>query len=100
MSNNKNHDAGGRFTKGNKAALNRGNPYTRKAAQFRKAMFECVTVEEFKEICKKMVDDARRGTARDREIFFTRILGTPGTGIDLLERLEKMEKLLEDQEEK
>lgn len=100
MGKNSNHGAGGRFIKGNTAAANHGNPYTRKAAQFRKALYECVTMEQFTAICEKMVKDAIEGTSRDREIFLTRLLGTPGTGIDLLERLEKLEKLLEDQEEK
>lgn len=86
-------DAGGRFTKGNKAA--KGNPYTRKAAQFRKILYESVTEEQFRAICNKMVYDAYNGTSRDRELFFTRLLGTPGTGIDLLERMEKLETLLE-----
>lgn len=91
----KNHDSGGRFTKGNKAAVNRGNPYTRKAAQFRRVLYNCVTEEQFKAICKKMTDDALNGSAKDRELFFTRLLGTPGTGIDLLERMERLETLLE-----
>lgn len=89
-------DSGGRFTTGNKAA--KGNPYTRKAAQFRKILYESVTESQFREVCHRMIEGACTGSAKDREIFFTRLLGIPGTGIDLLERLEKIEKTLQEQD--
>lgn len=93
-------DNAGKFTKGNKAAKKRDVTYTRKAAKFRKILYECVTDNDFRKICNKMKEDAINGTARDREIFMVRLLGTPGTGIDILERMEKLETLLKEQEEK
>ena len=91
-------DSGGKFTKGNKAA--KGNPYTRKAAQFRKAMYNSVSEQEFRQIVDRMKQDALNGSAKDRELFLTRLLGTPGTGIDILERMERLEAILQEQEER
>ena len=83
----------GRFTKGNTAA--KGNPYTRKAAAFRKILYDSVSEKNFEAICNKMVWDAFEGGARERELLLNRLLGVPGTGIDLLERIERLEAQLQ-----
>ena len=85
-----NHDKKtGRFTAGNKAA--RGNPYTRKAAAIRKALYSSVTADDIRQIVATLKAQAISGDLKAITVLFDRILGTPQTGIDLLERLEKLE---------
>jgi tetrahydromethanopterin S-methyltransferase subunit H len=84
----------GRFTAGNKAA--RGNPYTRKAAAMRKALYNSVTADDMRRIVDVLKEQALAGDLKAITVLFDRILGTAQTGIDLLERLEKLEGLLDD----
>lgn len=86
-------DKGGRFTKGNKAA--RGNPYTRKAAAMRKALYTAITADDIKRIVDTLKEQAIAGDLKAIALLFDRVLGTAQAGIDLLERLEKLEALLE-----
>ena len=89
-----NHDEKtGRFTKGNKAA--RGNPYTRKAAAMRKALYNSVTAADITRIVDTLKEQAIAGDLKAITLLLDRLLGTAGTGIDLLERLEKLEAILD-----
>lgn len=89
-----NHDEkNGRFTVGNKAA--RGNPYTRKAAAMRKAMYNSVSADDIQQIVGTLKKQAISGNLKAITVLLDRILGTAQTGIDLLERLEKLETMLD-----
>lgn len=92
-----NHEKNGRFTKGNTAA--RGNPYTKKAAAMRKALYSSVTTQDIQRIVDKLKSQALNGDLRAITLLFDRLLGTITTGIDVLERMEKIEALLEQQAE-
>ena len=83
----------GRFTKGNTAA--KGNPYTRKAAQMRKALYNSVTAADITRIVETLKAQAIAGDLKAITLLLDRLLGAAGTGIDLLERLEKLEALLD-----
>lgn len=88
--------ANGRFTKGNKAAA--GNPYTRKAAAMRKALYTAITADDIKRIVATLKAQAIAGDLKAIALLFDRVLGTAQAGIDLLERLEKLEALLDNAE--
>ena len=88
----------GRFTKGNKAAA--GNPYTRKAAAMRKALYNAITSEDIKRIVTTLKEQAIAGDLKAIALLFERVLGTAQAGIDLLERLEKLEALIDEAEAK
>ena len=95
MTDNKDHDSKGRFTKGNTAA--RGNPYTRKAGEFRKALFATVTAKDIRDVINQLKEQAKAGDLKAIALFLDRVLGTAQScGIDLLERLEKAEKTIEE----
>lgn len=89
-----NHDEkNGRFTAGNKAA--KGNPYTRKAAAMRKALYASVSADDIRRIVDTLKEQAIAGDLKAITILLDRLLGTAGTGIDLLERLETLEAMLD-----
>lgn len=87
-------DAGGKFVPGNKAA--KGNPYTRKAAAMRKAMYNAVSAEDMRRIVGQLKSQALAGDLKAITLLLDRMLGTAQTGLDLLERLEALEALLEE----
>lgn len=84
----KDRGAGGKFLPGNTAA--KKNTNIARAARFRNILFRSVNESEFQQICRRMIEDALAGTARDREQFFNRLLGTPGEGLDLVSELEEL----------
>lgn len=83
----------GRFTAGNKAA--KGNPYTKKAAELRKALYTSVTAQDIKRIVDNLKEQALSGDLKAISLLFDRLLGTIATGIDILERLERLEMALQ-----
>ena len=85
--------AGGQFAKGNQAA--KGNPYTRKAAEMRKALYSAVTADDIRQIVDTLKAQAIRGDLKAIAILFDRVLGTAQAGIDLMERLEQLENMIE-----
>lgn len=91
-----NHGKNGQFTKGNSAA--KGNPYTKKAAAMRKALYQSVTAQDIQEIVNQLKAQAKSGDLRAISLLFDRLLGTITTGIDVLERMEKLEALLEEKQ--
>lgn len=84
----------GRFTAGNKAA--KGNPYTKKAAELRKALYNSVTAEDIQQIVDSLKAQAIAGDLKAISLLLDRLLGTIATGIDVLERMEKLEQMLTD----
>ena len=85
--------AGGQFAKGNQAA--KGNPYTRKAAEMRKALYSAVTADDIRQIVETLKAQAIRGDLKAIAILFDRVLGTAQAGIDLLEQVEQLQDTLE-----
>ena len=85
--------AGGQFAKGNQAA--KGNPYTRKAAEMRKALYSAVTADDIRQIVETLKAQAMRGDLKAIAILFDRVLGTAQAGIDLLEQVEQLQDTLE-----
>jgi hypothetical protein len=91
-------DSRGRFTAGNKAA--RGNPYTRKAGEFRKALYASVTAKDIREVIAQLKEQAKAGDLKAIALFLDRTLGTvQNCGLDLLERLEQAEQTIEESTE-
>lgn len=90
-------DENGRFIAGNKAA--KGNPYAKKAAAMRKALYSSVSADDIRRIVATLKRQAAAGNLKAITILLDRLLGSAGTGIDLLERLEKLDNLLNEQQE-
>lgn len=90
-------DENGRFIAGNKAA--KGNPYARKAAAMRRALYNSVSAEDIRRIVATLKRQAAAGNLKAITILLDRLLGSAGTGIDLMERLEKLDNLLNEQRE-
>lgn len=92
---NKGRDNKGRFTAGNKAA--QGNPYSRKAAAYRQALYSCVTAKDIKDVINELKEQAKAGNLKAIALFLDRLLGTAqNSGLDLLERLEKAEQIIKE----
>ena len=86
-------DSKGRFKAGNKAA--KGNPYTKKAGEFRRALFASVTAKDIREVVAKLKEQAKAGDLKAIALFLDRMLGTSqNCGLDLLERLEQAEQTI------
>ena len=84
----------GQFTAGNKAA--KGNPYTKKAAALRKALYNSVTAQDIQQIVDSLKAQAMAGDLKAISLLLDRLLGSIATGIDVLERMEKLEQMLTD----
>ncbi len=90
-------DENGRFIAGNKAA--KGNPYARKAAAMRRALYNSVSAEDIRRIVATLKRQAAAGNLKAITILLDRLLGSAGPGVDLMERLEKLDNLLNEQRE-
>jgi hypothetical protein len=71
----KGQDAKGRFAPGNKLA--QGNPYAKKAAALKSALFDAVGDKDLAAIVKKTVAQAKKGDRHARDFIFDRLLGKP-----------------------
>lgn len=85
-------DAKGRFRKGN--AGGPGNPFSAQAAKLRRELFSVVTPARLRKIVESVVRQAEGGDLIAAKLVIERVLGPP-VGLDLLERLEKLEAALE-----
>ena len=88
----------GRFAKGNTAA--KGNPYARKAAAFRRALYDSVNADDISAIVETLKREAVAGDLKAINILLDRLLGPATIGLDLLERMERLEAFLGPQEPK
>ena len=61
----------------------------------RKALYTAITADDIKRIVDTLKAQAIAGDLKAIALLFDRVLGTAQVGIDLLERLEKLEALLE-----
>ena len=64
----------------------------------RKALYQSVTAQDIQEIVNQLKAQAKSGDLRAISLLFDRLLGTITTGIDVLERMEKLEALLEEKQ--
>ena len=70
-----NHDSGGRFTAGNKAAC--GNPFARRVARLRSVLLDAVSDEDLREVAQGLVRRARCGDAAAAKVLLSYVLGKP-----------------------
>ena len=86
----------GRFTPGNKAAT--GNPYAKKVSRLRAALIGAVKPADIDKIIKVLIREAKTGDVSSIRELLDRVLGKP-TQTDVLERIERLEQqLLEENE--
>lgn len=81
----------GRFAKGNSGGP--GNPYAKRAAKLRSALYEAVTDDDLRAIVAKLVESAKGGDIAAAREVLDRLLGRPEP-IDLIARLEALESQL------
>jgi hypothetical protein len=84
--------SGGRFAKGNSGGP--GNPYAKRVAELRAALFEAVTPDDLKAVVASLLAQAKRGEVASIRELLQRVLGPPES-VDLLERLATMEAKIE-----
>ena len=88
-------DGKGRFTKGN--TFGQGNPFAKKTAQLRTGLINSVTKKDVSAIINRLKEDAIAGNTTAAKILLDRLFG-PLINVDVLERLEELEKHLEGEE--
>jgi len=71
----------GQFTKGNPGGP--GNPYVKKAAELKNALYDAVTQDDINEVVAKMLEQAKDGDAAARKELFDRVFGKPTQPVDL-----------------
>ncbi len=81
----------GRFLPGNKLA--KGNPYARKVAALRSALFSAVKPADLVSVVGKMLALAVGGDVQAAKLILDRVLGPP-LPLDIVERLETLESKL------
>ena len=65
----------------------------------RRALYNSVSAEDIRRIVATLKRQAAAGNLKAITILLDRLLGSAGTGIDLMERLEKLDNLLNEQRE-
>jgi hypothetical protein len=88
-------DSNGRFTSGN--AYGKGNPLAGRAARIRAVLLEKLTPETAAEIADKLIAGAKAGDLAMIRELLDRTIGR-AVAADLLERIERLEELLDAQE--
>jgi hypothetical protein len=86
-------DGSGRFARGNGAA--RGNPHARRVARLRAELLRAVSPQDLREVVVKLMERAKGGDVASAKELLQRLLGPP-TDLDLVQRLESLEALIED----
>ena len=66
-------DSNGRFTVGNPGGP--GNPYAAQVAERRRQLVEAVTEDDWREIVRRLIEDAKAGDKAARAELFDRVLG-------------------------
>ena len=84
---------GGKFGPGNRYA--KGNPFAKRVAKLRSALFKAVSPEDLTEVVKVLVTSAKAGDVPAIRELLQRLLGPP-VELDLIERMEALEKQLAD----
>src|SRR5262245_43080787 len=73
-------ETNGRFARGNGGGP--GNPFARKVAALRSALFDAVTADDVRRIARRLVRRARAGELAAIKLLFTYILGKPTEAAD------------------
>jgi len=81
----------GRFKPGNHAA--KGNPYAKKCAELRAALYASVSAEDVRRIVETLKAAALAGDLKAITLLLERVFGSPQP-LDLIERLEVLEEKL------
>jgi hypothetical protein len=85
--------SGGRFAPGNRGGP--GNPHAKRVARLRSALFKAVTPADLRDVVAALLGAAKGGDVAAARELFQRCLGPP-TELDLIERLDVLEKQLAD----
>src|SRR4051812_46143730 len=80
---------GGRFGPGNKYA--RGNPHARRVARLRAELLRAITPADVRDVALALLNQAKAGDVAAAKELLQRLLGPP-VELDLLERLEALER--------
>lgn len=83
----------GRFKPGNKAA--KGNPYAKKCAELRAALYASVSADDVRRIIETLKTAALAGDLKAIALLLERVFGSPQP-LDLIERLEVLEEKLKE----
>ena len=83
----------GRFLPGNKAS--KGNVCARKAAQCRAKLFATISLQDFTEVDRQLVTEAKSGQAWAVKLLFSYLLGEP-LPFDIDEQLRQIEERLKE----
>jgi hypothetical protein len=86
-------DPQGKFAPGNK--YGRGNPHAARVSKLRAALLKAVKPTDIKAVIKKLLEQAKGGDADAMKELLDRSIGRP-VETDLIERLERLEQLLEE----
>jgi hypothetical protein len=84
---------GGRFAKGNSGGP--GNPFAKRVAELRQALFDAVTPDDLTAVVVKLVAQAKSGDVASIRELLQRLLGPP-EAVDLMERLDALEQKIDE----
>ena len=87
-------DNAGRFTEGNPGGP--GSPHARKVAAWRARFVACVSEEDIEAVVQVLISAAKAGEQWAVKELLARTIGD-ASAIDLFERLERLEELLDRQ---
>jgi hypothetical protein len=79
-SNGTGRDSRGRFAKGNLGGP--GNPFTRQAAAFRKALCDSVSADDIQALTRTLLDKAKGGDVAAIKLLFAYTIGRPADAVD------------------
>ena len=85
--------SGGRFAPGNRGGP--GNPHAKRVARLRSALFKAVTPADLRDVVAALLASAKGGDVPAAKELLQRLLGPP-VELDLVERLDVLEKQLTD----
>jgi hypothetical protein len=75
-----NHDAKGRFTRGNTAAV--GNPFARRMAKLRSIVLDAVSEEDLRAVIQRMVEQAKAGDPAAAKLLLLYTVGRPAAVVE------------------
>ena len=84
----------GHFAAGNQAARGKSNPAARRVKRLRAEFMRSVTPQDIREVVEALVREAKSGNVAAMREFFNRCLGQ-AEAVDVIERLEELEALLD-----
>jgi hypothetical protein len=73
--------ANGLFAKGNK--LGTGNPLAKKHAEFKKALLDCATAEDIRDVFDMLLSAAKGGDIQAAKLLLEHLVGRPSQAIEL-----------------